>query len=67
MVIPVIVRYDSESVAFINIIAPECPYVNFKHVNFLHFNNEIVIDLILAILIHRTTKYNVISEVSIKS
>ena len=64
MVIPLVVKFDLESVATLKSL-PECPCVQFKHVDFQLFNNKFLCDLVTRlILIPMTTKYNVINKAS---
>ena len=47
--IPVLVRYDLESVATLQSL-PECPYVHIKHVDFNFFNNSFLCDIIIWLI-----------------
>ena len=70
MVIPVVVRYDLESVASLYSL-PECCTFMLNMLIFNFFDNKFdmeinyPIELIFGILIPRTTKHNVISEASL--
>ena len=67
MVIPVVVRYDLESVASLYSL-PECRTSILNMLIFNFFDNKLNMEYnypIFGILIPRTTKYNVIREASL--